>query len=356
MQVFYLILVLRFLHGASPVCVYLRLRPNVIQRIGFDMHLCRQISVAKASMKDTPDFWQMPIKTFKAHLALERSLSAHSIEAYLRDTVRFTEFLSLQGLTLAPEQVSRKTMEQYCVWLGQLGIAGSTQSRMLSGVRAFYRFLLITDQLNEDPTAFLDRPRLARHLPDTLSVEEIELILSRIDMSLDQGIRNRAMLETLYACGLRVSELVSLRLEDYFPDEQMLRVIGKNNKQRIVPIGQDAMRFINQYAVHVRQHQKIKPGHEHFLFLNRNGARLTRVMVFYIIKDLTAQAGIEKTVSPHTFRHSFATHLVEGGADLKAVQDMLGHESITTTEIYTHLDTEYLRETVQLFHPRARRK
>lgn len=285
---------------------------------------------------------------------MERNLSAHSIEAYLRDTQRFTEYLELCQFNLPPEQVSRRHMEAYTVWLGQLGIAGSSQSRMLSGVRAFYRFLLLSDLIQEDPTAFLDRPRLARYLPDVLTVAEIESILVQTDLSTEQGVRNRAMLETLYACGLRVSELVSLRLEDYFPEEQMVRVIGKNNKERIVPIGQDAMHYINQYLIHVRQHQKIKSGQEHFLFLNRNGARLTRVMVFYIIKDLTAQAGIEKTVSPHTFRHSFATHLVEGGADLKAVQDMLGHESITTTEIYTHLDTEYLRETVQLFHPRGR--
>ncbi len=298
--------------------------------------------------------WQQAIRLFKAHLAMERNLSTHSIEAYLRDTKRFAEYLDLCRVQVPPEQVSRQQMEAYTMWLGQLGIAGSSQSRMLSGVRAFYRFLLLSDAIREDPTAFLDRPRLARYLPDVLTVDEIEVILSQIDLSTEQGVRNRAMLETLYACGLRVSELVSLRLEDYFPEEQMVRIIGKNNKERLIPIGQDAMHYINLYLIHVRQHQKIKPGQEHFLFLNRNGAHLSRVMVFYIIKALVAQAGIDKTVSPHTFRHSFATHLVEGGADLKAVQDMLGHESITTTEIYTHLDTEYLRETVQLFHPRAK--
>jgi integrase/recombinase XerD len=298
--------------------------------------------------------WKQSCRQFRVFLGMERGLSAHTQEAYLRDVARLTEYLALQQTYIEPQLITRHHLENYAAWLGQLGIEASTQSRMLSGVRAFFRYLLIDDQMNEDPTAFLDRPRLARYLPDVLSIEEINLLLHAIDLSEPLGVRNRAMLETLYACGLRVSELVGIRLDDYFPEDRMIRVIGKNNKQRIIPIGDDAMKYIHQYLIYTRQHKAIKPGNEPFMFLNRNGAKLTRVMVFYIIKDLAVLAGIEKSISPHTFRHSFATHLVEGGADLKAVQDMLGHESITTTEIYTHLDTDYLKETIQLFHPRVK--
>jgi integrase/recombinase XerD len=298
--------------------------------------------------------WSLVCGSFRAFLSLEKGLSPHTQEAYLRDVSRFTEYLALSNQVMAPALVHHQVIEGYTIWLGGLGIEPSSQSRMLSGIRAFFRYLLLDDQMNEDPTAFLDRPRLARYLPDVLSIHEIDLILGAIDQSEPLGVRNKAMLETMYACGLRVSELLQLRLEDYFPEEQMVSVIGKNNKQRIIPIGEDAIKQINLYLVHVRQHQKITAGHEHILFLNRNGRKLTRVMVFYIIKELAVAAQIEKSVSPHTFRHSFATHLVEGGADLKAVQDMLGHESITTTEIYTHLDTDYLRETIQLFHPRVK--
>jgi integrase/recombinase XerD len=307
-----------------------------------------------ADLQDATARWKQSSRQFRVFLSMERGLSAHTQEAYLRDVALLTEYLALSQLTIEPQLITRDHLENYANWLGNLGIEASSQSRMLSGVRAFFRYLLLDDQMNEDPTAFLDRPRLARYLPDVLSIEEVNMLLQAIDLSEPLGVRNRAMLETLYACGLRVSELVGLRLEDYFPEERMIRVIGKNNKQRIIPIGDDAIKYINQYLIYTRQHKNIKPGHEPFLFLNRNGARLTRVMVFYIIKDLAVLAGIDKSISPHTFRHSFATHLVEGGADLKAVQDMLGHESITTTEIYTHLDTDYLKETIQLFHPRVK--
>jgi integrase/recombinase XerD len=298
--------------------------------------------------------WVLAYRAFEVHLAIDKNLSAHSIEAYLRDVVRLTQFLELQTWQIAPTAVGRVEMEAYTLWLGGMGLEPSSQSRMLSGVRAFFKHLLMDDQINEDPTAFLDRPRLGRYLPDVLSIEEVNALLLSIDVSEPLGVRNRAMLETLYACGLRVSELIGLRLEDYFPEEGMVRVIGKNNKQRIVPIGEEAIKQINYYLLYVRAEQNIKQGHEHIIFLNRRGAKLTRVMVFYIIKDCAVRAGVLKSVSPHTFRHSFATHLIEGGADLKAIQDMLGHESITTTEIYTHLDTDYLRETIQLFHPRVK--
>jgi integrase/recombinase XerD len=300
--------------------------------------------------------WEQALAGFKSYLALERSMSVHTIEAYLRDTFRLTEYLSVHEMYRQPVLVTKHDLFGYGIWLGKMGIAQSTQARMLSGVRAFYKYLLIDDQINDDPTAFLDSPKLNRYIPDILTLDEIQQMLGAIDLSTDLGVRNRAMLEVLYACGLRVSELINFRLEDYYPEDQMVRVIGKNNKQRIVPIGQVAIKYINTYLVHVRQHKQVKKGNEPYLFLNRNGAKLTRVMVFYIIKELALEIQLEKEVSPHTFRHSFATHLVEGGADLKAVQDMLGHESITTTEIYTHLDTDYLRETIQLFHPRSQTK
>ena len=311
------------------------------------------MQIKPTQLKQVSKQWDAALQAFRAYLTLERSMSSHTIEAYLHDIALLTQYLGLQELYVVPEAAKEKDLTGFAIWLGQMGIASSSQARIISGIRAFYKYLLIEDRLDEDPSMFMDSPKLQRHIPDTLSIEEIRLIFEQIDLSTELGIRNRAMLETLYACGLRVSELVNMRLGDYYPEEGMVTVIGKNNKQRVVPIGQDAIKYLNMYLVHVRQHLKIKPGHEQYIFLNRYGARLTRVMVFYVIKDLVAMSNIEKAISPHTFRHSFATHLVEGGADLKAVQDMLGHESITTTEIYTHLDTDYLRETIQLFHPRV---
>lgn len=299
--------------------------------------------------------WPAALQNFRAYLALERSLSANTLAAYDDDVQKFVRYLDLHSLETGPLQVRREHLEQFIFWVNGLGLEASSQARLISGLRAFYKFLLVEDLLDEDPTELLESPRLRRKIPDVLSVHEIRSLLAAIDLSEPQGLRNRAMIETLYACGLRVSELVNLRLTNLFFDVGFVKVIGKNDKERIVPIGESAVHFIRQYLDHVRGRQEnIQSGQENVVFLNRRGYKLSRVMVFLVIKQLAEKAGISKNVSPHTFRHSFATHLVEGGADLKAVQDMLGHESITTTEIYTHLDTEYLKETIYLYHPRLK--
>ena len=301
--------------------------------------------------------WKPALEHFRAYLLVERSLSAHTVEAYVRDVGLFVQYLELQQRELLPLAVRRPELERFVRWLNEFGLEASSQARVVSGLRAFYKFLLVEDLLDEDPTELLESPRLRRKIPAVLDFEEIKAMLGAIDLSTEQGPRNRAMLETLYACGLRVSELTELRLTNLFLEAGFIKVLGKNNKERLVPVGQAAVHHLRLYLEHTRSKiDPVQPGHENIVFLNRRGARLTRVMVFYISKDLAAAAGITKNISPHTFRHSFATHLVEGGADLKAVQDMLGHESITTTEIYTHLDTEYLKETIHLFHPRVRMK
>ena len=288
-------------------------------------------------------------------MLLERSLSPNTIEAYLNDVQKFVRYLEIENRPLLPLQGRREDLEKFILWVNRLGLEANSQARLISGLRAFYKFLLIEDMIDDDPTELLEGPRLRRKVPEVLSVHEIQAMLAAVDLSEPLGVRNRAMVEVLYACGLRVSELVNLKITGLFPDAGFVKVTGKNDKERLVPIGQEAVRFLNMYLEHVRgRHGKIRPGHENIVFLNRNGARMTRVMVFYIIRELAEKAGVVKNISPHTFRHSFATHLVEGGADLKAVQDMLGHESITTTEIYTHLDTEYLKQTIYLYHPRLK--
>lgn len=300
--------------------------------------------------------WKASITGFKAYLKLERSLSDNSIQAYLRDVKKFVEFLNLKEINKTPLQIQSDQIQDFIKYIHELGLGERTQSRMLSGLRSFYKFLLVENLLDDDPTELFQGPKLSRKLPDVLSVEEIDRLLDSIDLSHPQGHRNKAMLETLYSCGLRVSELVNLKLSDFFIEEEFIKVTGKGNKERIVPITEAAIVQNKIYIQHYRNHINIKPGEEDFLYLNRRGKHLTRVMVFTIIKNLAVLAGIEKSVSPHTFRHSFATHLVEGGADLRAVQDMLGHASITTTEIYTHVDNKYLRETIMLFHPLSKRK
>lgn len=291
---------------------------------------------------------------FKAYLRLERSLSVHSIAAYLRDVRKLGHFATAQVPPVGPVQMQPQQLEAFIIEAGSQGLSRRSQARLISGIRAFYKYLMMEDALEVDPTDLLEGPKLSRKIPDVLSVNEINRILNSIDISTAHGMRNRAMLETLYASGLRVSELVNLQLSNLFPEVRFVKVIGKNNKERIVPIGSDALKFIQDYLTHYRQHGLIKKGCEDIVFLNRRGGKLSREMVFIIIKETVQQAGINKSVSPHTFRHSFATHLVEGGADLRAVQDMLGHESITTTEIYTHLDREFLRETLVKYHPRFR--
>jgi len=295
--------------------------------------------------------WEPYKKGFKAYLQLERSLATNSIEAYLGDLEKLTQFLSEKGLMVAPSEIELKQLQQFVQWVAELGMTPGSQARIISGIRTFYRYCLLEDISKKDPTTLLEAPKLKRALPDFLSFQEIESMIAEIDLSTPEGTRNKALLETLYSCGLRVSEVVNLRLSQLYLDVGFVRVIGKGNKERLVPIGSSAVKYILLYKNTTRVHQPVQKGEEDIVFLNRRGRRLSRVMVFLIIKDLARKAGINKTVSPHTFRHSFATHLVEGGADLRAVQEMLGHESITTTEIYTHLDREFLRKTLEQFHP-----
>jgi len=295
--------------------------------------------------------WEPYKKGFRAYLQLERSLADNSVYAYLDDLEKLTTYLQEKGKLVSPEDIDLKDLQGFIQWVAELGMTPSSQARIISGIRTFYKYCLLEDICRKDPTTLLEAPKLKRALPDVLSFEEIEQVIAQIDLSTPEGQRNKAILETMYSCGLRVSEVVNLRLSQLYLDVGFIRVIGKGNKERLVPIGSSAVKYINIYKNQVRVHQPVQKGEEDILFLNRRGRRLTRVMIFLIIKELVNRAGIRKTVSPHTFRHSFATHLVEGGADLRAVQEMLGHESITTTEIYTHLDREFLRKTLEKFHP-----
>ncbi|MFT3844394.1 MAG: site-specific tyrosine recombinase XerD [Lacibacter sp.] len=295
--------------------------------------------------------WEPYKKGFKGYLQLERSLSENSVEAYMHDVEMLTQYLQAVNDLKAPDEIVLKDLQQFLKWIAELGMSAGSQARIISGLRQFYKYCLTEEITAKDPTALLDAPKLKRALPDTLSYEEIENIINQIDLSKPEGGRNKAILETMYSCGLRVSEVVNLKISNLYLDVGFIRVIGKGDKERLVPIGSSAVKYITIYREDIRTHLKIKPGKEDFLFLNRHGNPLTRVMIFLIIKQLAFEAGIKKNISPHTFRHSFATHLVEGGADLRAVQEMLGHESITTTEIYTHLDREYLRSTLEMYHP-----
>jgi len=295
--------------------------------------------------------WQPYKKGFKAYLQLEKSLSDNSVEAYLRDLEKLTEFLLATNCKKNPDEIELKDLQNFVKWIAELGMTPTSQARIISGIRGFYKYCLIEQITKLDPSVLLEAPKTKRSLPDTLSFEEIEKIIAAIDLSNINGGRNKAILETMYSCGLRVSELVNLKISCLYLDVGFIRVIGKGDKERLVPIGRDAIKYITIYKNDIRNHIKISNGFEDLLFLNNRGKNLSRVMIFYIIKDLALKAGITKVISPHTFRHSFATHLVEGGADLRAVQEMLGHESITTTEIYTHLDRDFLRETLNRFHP-----
>lgn len=295
--------------------------------------------------------WEPYKKGFKAYLQLERSLSDNSVEAYLADIEKLTTFLQHTSTLKTPSELELSDLQAFIKWIAELGMTQTSQARIISGIRAFYKYCLLEDITKTDPTTLLEAPKLKRQLPDILSFEEIENIIAQIDQSTAEGGRNKAILETMYSCGLRVSEVVNLKLSQLFLDVGFIRVVGKGNKERLVPIGSSAIKYITIYRKNIRVHLPVQAGEEDILFLNRRGKRLTRVMIFLIIKELVKKAGITKNISPHTFRHSFATHLVEGGADLRAVQDMLGHESITTTEIYTHLDREFLRKTLEQFHP-----
>jgi integrase/recombinase XerD len=298
--------------------------------------------------------WEAYKKGFKAYLQLEKSLSDNSVEAYLRDIDKLTQFMQEKSNLLSPADTTLADLQQFIQWVAGLGMTASSQARIISGVKAFFKYCLLEKISGTDPSTLLETPRLKRALPDVLSFEEIETIIGLIDLSKPEGGRNKAILELMYSCGLRVSEVVNLKISQLYLDIGFIRVIGKGDKERLVPIGSSAIKYIQIYKNEIRVHMQPKPGNEDILFLNQRGSKLSRVMIFIIIKELVKKTGIKKTVSPHTFRHSFATHLVEGGADLRAVQEMLGHESITTTEIYTHLDREFLRKTLENFHPAFR--
>jgi len=296
--------------------------------------------------------WASSIKGFQAYLKLERSLSPNSIAAYTRDIERLYEFSETQQPKFSPESVTLTELRQFITWVNELGMIPSSQARILSGIKAFYKYMLTEDLIKADPSELLESPKITRKLPDTLSYADINKLIDAIDLSKPEGARNKAIMETLYGCGLRVSELTELKLSNLYLDIEFIKVLGKGSKERLVPIGGSAVKALKIWIEQVRVHNPIKKGEEDYVFLNRRGSRLSRVYIFMLIKSLAEQTGLKKTISPHTFRHSFATHLVEGGADLRAVQEMLGHESITTTEIYTHLDREYLKGTIIQYHPR----
>jgi integrase/recombinase XerD len=297
--------------------------------------------------------WNAEISDFKNYLKLERGLSENSIEAYLRDINKLKTYCEGEVNPITIDLVTAHILTSFLVTLNQVGLAAHSQARIISGIKAFYKYLIIEKRVSSDPTLLIDAPRLGRKLPDILDLHEINTLLAAIDHSKLEGPRNRAILEVLYSSGLRVSELTNLKMSNLFLETGFLRVVGKGNKERLVPIGSEAIKYLNIYLNEVRATKKIKKGEEDIVFLNRNGGRLSRVMIFTLIKNLAVRAGIKKKVSPHTFRHSFATHLIEGGADLRAVQEMLGHESITTTEIYTHLDKSYLKQIIEEYHPRS---
>ncbi len=299
--------------------------------------------------------WEKAIRDFTAYMKLERSFSSNTIDAYQRDLKKFVRYLDGRGLQLAPLEVKEEDIAAFLGWLAQIEMEPKSQARILTGLRAFYKFFLLEDLLDESPADNLEPPKLSKKLPEVLSVDEVQKVLLAVDLSQPTGTRDRAMVEVLYACGLRVSELCGLRISNVFFEERFVKVVGKNDKERIVPIGEEALKYVKLYLeTERRQLKAIKKGAENIVFLSLRGAPVTRIKVFLLVKELVALAGITKNVSPHTFRHSFATHLVEGGADLRAVQDMLGHESITTTEIYTHIDTDFLKETIYLYHPRQK--
>jgi len=297
--------------------------------------------------------WQSYKNGFKAYLNLEKSLSKNSVDAYLHDINKLTQFLELKKINASPENVQLDQLKDFIKWINELGVTATTQARIISGIKAFYKYLLLEGIIQNSVAELLEAPRIGRKLPDTLSIDEINKLISVIDHSKPESTRNKAMLETLYGCGLRVSELINLQISNLHFAERFIKVTGKGDKERLIPIGGLTIKYIRIYLYEVRMKQDAAKGHSDILFLNRRGTKLSRVMVFLIIKELTKLSGIKKNISPHTFRHSFATHLIEGGADLRAVQMMLGHASITTTEIYTHLDREYLRQAILYHHPRS---
>lgn len=290
---------------------------------------------------------------FRTYLKLERSLAEHSIEAYLNDVGKLVQYFEVINQPFNVHTLKLKDLREFISWLNNLGMQASSQARILSGIKAFFNYLLLEEIIAEDPTSLIEAPKLSRKLPDTLNITEINTLLDAIDASRFDGMRSKAIIEVLYGCGLRVSELSEMKISNIFPESEFIKIIGKGNKERLVPISGTALKFLSLYMNEVRLHLSIKKGHEDYVFLNRFGSRLSRISIFTLIKTLATKVGIHKTISPHTFRHSFATHLIEGGADLRAVQEMLGHASITTTEIYTHLDRDYLKSVITQYHPRS---
>jgi integrase/recombinase XerD len=297
--------------------------------------------------------WEYYIQEFSNFLRLERSLSENSVIAYLRDVQKLQQFLQLSKQDTSPLEITNQHLIDLLEYINELGMTPHSQARIISGLKSFFNYLIYEKLIDKDPTALIESPRLGRKLPDTLNVEEIDMLMEAIDHSKPEGQRNRAIIETLYSSGLRVTELTELRLSNTYFDIGFIRVVGKGDKERLVPLGSSARKYIQIYIEEIRDHLPIKKDSQDIVFLNRRGGKISRVMIFTIIKDLAKRAGINKKISPHTFRHSFATHLIEGGADLRAVQEMLGHESITTTEIYTHLDRDYLKQVIREFHPRS---
>jgi integrase/recombinase XerD len=299
--------------------------------------------------------WSSYTTGYKAFLRIEKSLSGNSVTAYLNDLDKLKAFLDVRCLELKPEEITYDLLKDFLVWVNELGISPRSQARLVSGIRSFFRYLLIEERIVEDPASLLEAPRPGRKLPVVLSIEEIDRLIAAIDLSKNEGHRNKAIIETLYSCGLRVSELIELKITNLNFTEGFIKVTGKGSKERLVPISEKAIKEIEYYFTQFRTHISPVKSSENIVFLNRRGSKLTRVMIFTIVRDLCLKSGIKKNVSPHTFRHSFATHMVEGGADLRAVQEMLGHESILTTEIYTHLDREYLKDVMFRYHPRSQK-
>ncbi len=297
--------------------------------------------------------WDDSIKGFEDYLRLEKALSQNSINAYINDINKLMEFLKNTFKGITPQKVKLNHLKSFIEWLNERGVSPRTQARTISGIKSFYKFLLIEEKINSDPTSLLESPRIGRKLPDILSLDEIDTLINAIEVEKPEGQRNKAILETLYSCGLRVSELVNLKLSNLFFDQGYVKIEGKSNKERLVPISNRAITEINKYLEGYRKTLRVTPSAQDIVFVNRRGQILSRVMIFTIIKNLAEKVDLKKKISPHTFRHSFATHLIDGGADLRAVQEMLGHESILTTEIYTHLDREYLKDTISQFHPRS---
>jgi len=298
--------------------------------------------------------WLKYRKDYQSYLKIEKSLSENSVLAYLRDFEKLTDFLDAHKRSKTPQQIELKDLQEMMRWISEMGIAARSQARIISGLRNFFFYLILEDEIETDPTELLELPKIGKKLPEVLDKEEIDALICAIDLSKPEGHRNRAIIETLYSCGLRVSELTNLKITNLYFEEGFIRVIGKGNKERLVPVSDSVEKEVKLYMDHIRNHMDIKAGHEDILFLNRRGAQLTRVMIFTIIRQLSDAIGLRKTISPHTFRHSFATHMVENGANLRAIQEMLGHESISTTEIYTHLSDDLLKEAITSYHPRNR--